>query len=473
MKKKLYLLFGLVMSLLLVGIVKAEGPYFLDWKTQTFEDRMATISEPYKDGYITVDYGFGKTYATIYNVKGEEQLKKTFNNQAVVEVDIDGENIYMLATDLTTEKWYLRLYNDKLEQQKEIEVIEPYLYRRGNSRTLFIQEDKLVYLGLDNGPKKQLIKKDLSQLNTESISGTSLTNLAPILNSDYVLESSNIKDIDAVDASDYKDGKYAYGLEIFDTSCESVNRGEADGENPPTTTGRCYFVKLAVADKDGKVDFIVELPFDYYTIYEVAFADDYILVSAPDNRDNYAILVYDLKGKLIQTIKTDDMPSNIIDTPNGFIASVGHCDVSPSTSKWRSSGPHSSQKETGPACEVKHVAYYTNKKIDTKVTDGKGKVEVAGEQRPGEPVTFVVTPDEGYVIGVIKVTDEAGNVITFTKDELKGNTFTMPTANVTIEVEFLVDNAKTADIAIIAIAIIAIISASIVFINNKKILKAK
>ena len=37
MKKKLYLLFGLVMSLLLVGIVKAEGPYIKGWETEKLD----------------------------------------------------------------------------------------------------------------------------------------------------------------------------------------------------------------------------------------------------------------------------------------------------------------------------------------------------------------------------------------------------------------------------------------------------
>ena len=107
-------------------------------------------------------------------------------------------------------------------------------------------------------------------------------------------------------------------------------------------------------------------------------------------------------------------------------------------------------------------------KIEHKVTQGKGKIQVINKQKPGEPVEFVIRPDEGYVLGLVKVTDANGNTVVFTQ-----NRFTMPTADVIIEVEFLVANAKTADIAIIGVSIIAIIAAGIVFTQYRKIKLAK
>ncbi len=111
--------------------------------------------------------------------------------------------------------------------------------------------------------------------------------------------------------------------------------------------------------------------------------------------------------------------------------------------------------------------------IETK-TDGHGtvkseKVKAAG----GEVIKFTVVPEEGYVLGEVKVTDALGNVIIF-----KDYTFTMPNANVLIEATFVkVENAKaeqkenpkTADIAIITTAIIFITSVFIIYYSKSKL----
>lgn len=60
----------------------------------------------------------------------------------------------------------------------------------------------------------------------------------------------------------------------------------------------------------------------------------------------------------------------------------------------------------------------------------------------GEEVTFTVEPKEGYVLSEVRVTDANGNVVVFTD-----YTFTMPSADVTIEATFIkeVDNSETSD----------------------------
>ena len=76
--------------------------------------------------------------------------------------------------------------------------------------------------------------------------------------------------------------------------------------------------------------------------------------------------------------------------------------------------------------------------IQTK-TDGNGTIESTHiKAGKGEIIKFVITPKEGYVLSEVKVTDEKGNVITFTE-----NTFTMPEANVLIEATFTVENSET------------------------------
>lgn len=100
----------------------------------------------------------------------------------------------------------------------------------------------------------------------------------------------------------------------------------------------------------------------------------------------------------------------------------------------------------------------------TTKTDGNGTIESTHvHAEKGEIIKFVITPNEGYVLSEVKVTDEKGNVITFTE-----NTFTMPEANVTIEATFTVENSETSTSNIIIATILLIISCTIFYKFKKK-----
>ncbi len=99
--------------------------------------------------------------------------------------------------------------------------------------------------------------------------------------------------------------------------------------------------------------------------------------------------------------------------------------------------------------------------IETK-TDGNGtvtaeKVTASG----GETIKFTVTPNKGYVLSEVKVTDADGNVVTFTD-----YTFTMPNANVLIEATFVPANPNT-KVFLTIIPIIVFIVSAIVYIKAK------
>ncbi len=105
-------------------------------------------------------------------------------------------------------------------------------------------------------------------------------------------------------------------------------------------------------------------------------------------------------------------------------------------------------------------------KIETK-TDGNGEIKVEKIQaHGGEVIKFTVIPNEGYVLGVVKVTDATGKVVYFTD-----YTFTMPNANVLIEATFVKakTNPKTADIAIFIILIVFISSVTFILVNERKL----
>ena len=91
---------------------------------------------------------------------------------------------------------------------------------------------------------------------------------------------------------------------------------------------------------------------------------------------------------------------------------------------------------------------YFSKIYDIKtVIDGKGTIDVIETSAPYKNVTFKITPEEGYTLKKVIVTDAYGNVLVFTDD-----TFTMPSADVTIEAVFEIDNPQTID-ALIGVSV--------------------
>lgn len=170
------------------------------------------------------------------------------------------------------------------------------------------------------------------------------------------------------------------------------------------------------------------------------------LVDTVDNRIqiNTDILIYDLEGNLVQTIHGEDnLFINLHDSESGFITTnIGKINEYINDQQVISG---TSSVQTIPVTMSTEVWHLSNS-IETTVR-GEGTIEVVEASRPGDPVTFVVEPKEGYVLSVIKVTDENGNVLTFTD-----NTFTMPNANVKIEAVFI-KNPETTDIAVIALII--------------------
>lgn len=96
-------------------------------------------------------------------------------------------------------------------------------------------------------------------------------------------------------------------------------------------------------------------------------------------------------------------------------------------------------------------------------TTGKGTLTPSRTKAGwGEEITFTIKPEEGYVLKAVKVTDASGNVVTFTDYQ-----FTMPNADVTIDVIFVVENPET--YAFISVVVFAAFGGSLYwFIANKK-----
>lgn len=102
-------------------------------------------------------------------------------------------------------------------------------------------------------------------------------------------------------------------------------------------------------------------------------------------------------------------------------------------------------------------------KVETK-TDGNGIVEATKvEANWGDEVKFTITPNPGFVLSEVKVTDSEGNVVIFTD-----NTFTMPNADVLIEASFKVENPETVAFISILVFVVLALSGTMLYKSRKK-----
>ena len=104
--------------------------------------------------------------------------------------------------------------------------------------------------------------------------------------------------------------------------------------------------------------------------------------------------------------------------------------------------------------------WFVENNIKTNVV-GKGNVTVVESSLAGNDVTFKVEPQDGYVLSVVKVVDQEGNILTFTD-----YTFTMPSADVTIEAIFI-KNPDTLD-KVIVFFLIFVVSCLIIKVYKRK-----
>jgi len=163
-------------------------------------------------------------------------------------------------------------------------------------------------------------------------------------------------------------------------------------------------------------------------------------------------VIFDGNGKKIQDIVSDTGDYwNLRAIDGGFVVINTGSEVSAYASN--SSG----------ASEVCSEVYYLKYNIETKIS-GEGTISVLESSLAGQSVTFTISPQSGYVLSVVKVTDSNGNVIEFTS-----NTFKMPSSNVTIEAIFVPSNPETRDVAILAIVIFILISVVVGVISCKGI----
>lgn len=459
MKKILLTL--LLFFLCIIKVNAADEVFVFDWKNTPI-----TTSDPY-DAEYSENLGFNNTYVTvkvlsteyeyvfntdikIYDKDGKVVKEALLERTHMYSVITHGDYIYMVVQELIGSSNFQKLLkiDTKLDIVEELDFLTDYTpgvdgmvnARRYGHDILAVDNNELyVFCGEEYMLKTDL---DLTKWTNFEYTDTNFVKYFPDLAKEYELMyiweqklSENTTPIFDMEVT-----THVYEDKIISSGMRWNNDGAEQGV-------------IKVTDLQGNVKTEIVNP-DVEKYYQARIISNYIVAISLDyfwQPTQTEVHVYDMSGKLLQKIASEETHYLLLsETKWGFI--VTHMENTCNT-----------DNPTNCANYYNEV-YYLPLTIDTKVTEGKGTIEAIKDTRNGEQITFVVKPEEGYVLGTLKVYDENGNEVPVS---LQGLTFTMPNANVTIEATFVVENVDTADIAIITIIVVSLIGL-MMFISQRK-----
>ncbi len=483
MKKKFYTLFAILISLLVINVVKAANIYDLDWQTQYNDGVTAAVGVDFNGGYATVDYTPDGAIITSHNLRGQKIKEKNIGMYYVYELTAYEDELYVMGG--IGQDYFIARYDKDFNQIKKISIgnVSRVLnFKKAGISILRVDKDNVLYF---DGTLNKIIKLDRNLENPVEI------NLTEAVVNEYepmaiVADSlpNSFLNLKTITANTISKNSFAIGVKNY-SSCDIG----AAKEHNNVGFAPCAITEIYYFDSNGQQKWSKQLN-DYDIILELRYIDNYLaVVAVQKNSEKMDILIYDEKGNLVQTISSEAGWMNITDTNAGFMVTEGYCStfalagaslveqqeirlpidnlksaLDADLKSESSTGCCSMHKGAQGSCVSIHKHYYLVRSIETKVNKGKGTVQVAKSSKPGEPVTFTVTPEPGYVLGEVRVTDANGKVLIF-----KDYTFTMPNADVLVEAEFLPANPETKDIAIVAIAILALAAGAVIILQRKKL----
>ncbi len=281
-------------------------------------------------------------------------------------------------------------------------------------------------------------------------------------NNDYVAISGLYSECD-----EYNNEYYRWLTSFYPHIVTSLNSDELDEEDEdygvsPTFAYSCPTPKnlIGLFDKSGKLIWSKENN-NYYAFTNVKLINDYIVALGVGEYGS-EIVIYDLDGKLVQTIESkNDGYGFLASTKDSFLVTngtVGECSLPP-----KSINPVSQTLASSRYCEVltntEHYALPYNINVDL---DGEAEVNANEQSFAGKKETIEVIPKEGYKVDSIIVTDSDGNVL-----EVEDNTFTMPASDVNVAIKIVeiekeveeppvIENPNTNAFSITGIAVVAV-----------------
>ncbi len=497
MKKKNILIAIAILMVLFIGKVRAlEEPFKLDWKKENLVENLSigTIGNAkfqYKDGYITlyseVNENDFRYFVNYYKKDGTLVTSKTYNDYIVINATTDNEYVYAIIAGY--DEYEIALV--KLDSTLNVVKTYDFSYDEAEMFGSYIMLTNVLGLSTMNviNDTINLLGENILQIDTNLKSSRvisfSESRAKKYFEKLYYLEEFSYEDNMQYMTLDKNDKYYVYsGINTCGRSVESVY----DVLEPMFTDSVVCKNEsiLILSDSNNRVKWFKDFDENEFII-DVKLVGDYVVgikmtyeypsypeyeVTTRAAEANYdapniytEIVVYDLKGNLVQTIDNDSLYLQLAPVDGGFMVNSNVenkkvCVSRPMENNILAIDP-SDNCAIDTSLEVYTIPYTITPEIN-----GKGHLEVASSSRAGSNEVFKVIADEGWKVESIKITDEEGTVI-----EYKGDTFTMPSSNVTIVVNFVRDvlNPNTSDFWIIGTISLAVVFGTIIIINRKKL----
>ena len=451
----------IIMLLLFPFLVTAKENINYHWGDNLEEWPYVYDVEETKDGYVA----YGRKKAIYYDESGKVLKEVSSNDVSCDIINYNKESKQFLCLysygdySVSPYKYYTNAYYldedyDIIKETKfEIDLLRPY-YSYINEL-----EDEIAILDIGN-LNTIIISKDLSKLEIYSVYDQTEEDLKKYWQDYYILvelynkEENEDKEYYSIIKNDnyivlaYYDYELsAYGVEIYDKKSNLVSNNNSISEN---------YINIEITD-DG-----------YYVLIENDISNrNECRGSRKTCKSQLELKKYNFNSEEIYSKKLQTIVNN------GYNYYYNRGNIITKTkiinnNLFLLSNYIGAEKKINLENEITGeeptiIKYYFTYDIETK-TDGNGTIKAITSSIPGEPVTFEITPEDGYEIGIIKVTDANGNVITFTS-----NTFTMPSSDVRIEATFVASNPNTSDYIMYSLIIIGSIILFRLLLKERKV----
>lgn len=419
MKNKLYVVFTIILSMLLISNVKAaqlleyEHTYEITNLITDYQDMMSLNNK-----IIILDYS--DTNGTSLIIPNEDFTNKTskifadLKNPSIIKYN---NAILLVGIEKNALKIYIVDENLQVIDQRETS----YLIDSDSIIKAYLYDDKVYFMLFENENMKSTTIYEMNiELNvtTNNLSSYDSELLKKVLKGDYYIIRMN--DIE-------KEGRITHYYDTAYTKEYSVLVGDTNNIDSLDYNSKAH---LTIIDSTGKELLNIEQE-DYLQYKDVEIIKNKIVILASTELGE-SLIICDNTGKIEDIIT---LPNTHENTPmnNYFIKKINN--------KLIIYGEQQPKDIT----IIKTLSYYNFELSITVNETLYGTVEVADKSPANAEVTMLITPNTGYIIDTIEVIDNHGNLIPVTE-----NKFIMPEEDVYITVNYkaTVDNPETDDLII-------------------------
>lgn len=430
-----------------------------EWEYNIDKTKTNAISEVIEeaDGYLVYGLKYTDVYPsdTLYWQKIDDEGKLVSEKETTAVCTyvnyVDGK-FFCFHYNKTNYSSKVTIYNKELELEDTVTSTDFYDYYYISDRIyeyVRVTDDEYLFINYNN--KLMLsVSKDFSSMSTTELYGLTEEEMKKILGEYYILEISESENDSSI--------RYYYSVKINDSK--------------KLLTYYDYSSKKCVTDiYDNENNVLLSKEYECEHSFEAELLNDGILVAKEVDDETceddlcYSHIIikkYDFYGNEIYTKEEEELSTTLIDYLNYRGSGIAGLILVDTGVLLTTNYERSLTSDTlGNGNILKFVfCYEIHKSIN-----GEGTIEVIESSKPGEAITFKITPKEGYVLGEVKVTDANGNVVVFTD-----YTFTMPSADVKIEATFIKEetNPITSDAVIILCFATMVIAGFVTIYNYRK-----